>query len=139
MSPGGEEGNRTGSAVPSQSFKDLFRQLLVDASELVRSELELAKQEMLHNLKRYRAATIALGIGALICILGLIMLCAAAFIGLAVYLGYGMSAVSLGILFTLVGAIVTVSAVQKFKSVSLAPRQTIETLKETKEWLRESS
>lgn len=137
MYPGGEEENPTGRAVPRQSFGELFRQLAENASELIRHELELAKKEMLDKLKTYRAATIALGIGALLGILGLFMLSAAAFIGLAAYLGYGMAALSLGILFTLVGTIVAVSAIQKFKHTSLAPRQTIETLKENKEWLRE--
>lgn len=135
MSPRGEQD----SQLPHQSIGGLFRELAANASELVRHELELVKQEMLEKLKTYRAAAIALGIGALLGILGLFMLCAAAFIGLAAHVGYGMSALSLGILLTLVGTIVTVSAVQKFKHNSLVPRQTIETLKENKEWLRGSS
>jgi uncharacterized membrane protein YqjE len=137
MYPAGEEGDQTGRAVPRQSFGDLFRQLAENASELIRHELELAKKEMLDKLKTYRAATIALGIGMLLGILGVFMLGAAAFIGLATLLGYGMSALALGILLTLAGVIITASAVQKFKHTSLAPRQTIETLKENKEWLRE--
>jgi uncharacterized membrane protein YqjE len=137
MYPGGEEENRTGRAVPRQSLGELFRQLAENASELIRHELELAKKEMLEKLKTCRAATIALGIGALLGVLGLFMLCAACFIGLAAHLGYGVSALSLGILLTLVGTVVAVSAVQKFKRTGLAPRQTIETLEENKEWLRE--
>lgn len=130
-------GEEKSGAVPRPSFGDLFRQLAENASELIRHELALAKTEMLEKLKTYRAATIALGIGVLLGILGLFMLCAAALIGLAAHLGYGMAAFSLGVVLTLIGTIVAVSAVQKFKHTSLAPRQTIETLKENKEWLRE--
>jgi len=137
MCPGREEADPESRGVPRQSFGELFRQLAENASELIRHEIELATREMLENLKTYRSAAIALGIGALIAILGLSMLCAAAFIGLAVYVGYGISALSIGLLLTLIGTIVAVSAIQKFKHTSLAPRQTIETLKENKEWLRE--
>src|SRR5687768_6248832 len=135
MYPGDEKRRE----VPRPSFGALFRQLAENTSQLIRHELELAKTEMLDKLKTYRAATIALGIGLVLGILGLFMLCAAALIGLAVHVGYGIAALSLGVVLTLIGTIVAVSAVQRFKHTSLVPRQTIETLKENKEWLREST
>lgn len=126
-----------GASAQRPSLGELLRQLAGNISELLRSEVELAKKEMLDKLKIFRAAAIVMAVGALLGILGLFMLSAAAFIGLAAYLGYGMSALALGILLVVVGAILVFSAFQKFRTTSLKPQQTIETLKENREWLRE--
>lgn len=122
-------------AQDERSLGDLFAELSRETGVLVRKEVELATTEMTEKARIAggHAGTVAAG-GALVHA-GLLVLLAALVIGLA----------QLGVtpwLSALLVALVTVGAgyalvdkgLRNLRRTSVAPRQTIETVKETAKW-----
>ena len=75
--------------------------------------------------------------GSLIGVVAILTLTAAAVIGLAKYVGAGNSALIIGGALAIIGGVIVVVGLRRVKRTSLKPRQTIETLEEDKEWLKE--
>jgi hypothetical protein len=123
----------------------LFKDLATDSRALIQQEIELAKAEMSEKASVYARNAAYLAIGGLVLYAGLLALIAAGCIGLVVALDISLetsTAIWLGPL--LVGAVVALvgyAFVQKafstFKSETLAPRKTIDSIRENTEWLKE--
>lgn len=114
---------------------DLFRQLAQDSATLVREEVALAKVEMRQNLKSAArdAAMVAVGggialVGALVLIAFLVML-----VG-DLLDEYWLGALIVGALFVIVGGIMAKKSLNQLQDDTMAPEQTIQTLKEDKQW-----
>ena len=60
----------------------------------------------------------------------LLALMAALIIGLGTIIGYGISALIVGIVVAVVSVILIISAINALKNVEVMPRQTVETIKE---------
>jgi VIT1/CCC1 family predicted Fe2+/Mn2+ transporter len=123
--------------VQRESFGELLSQLANNSAALVRDEIDLAKQEMSEKVKSFRAGVVTLAVGGLVGLLGVMTLLAAAVIGLAYYVGPGYSALIIGAVLAVAAAIFATVGVGQLKRTSLKPEQTIETLEEDKEWLKE--
>lgn len=121
----------------SDSMSDLLGQLAENSAALVRDEIDLARQELKENARKLNPPLIAAAIGATIAVIGLMALAAAAIIGLGNLIGYGLSALIVGLVTGIVGTLMTLLAVRQIKRTSLKPRETIETLQEDKIWLKE--
>ncbi|HET6232034.1 MAG TPA: phage holin family protein [Longimicrobiaceae bacterium] len=129
-----------GAAGPSgaePALGDLFRQLAQDSATLVKQEVALAKAEMRENVKGVArdAAMVAVGgvtalVGVLVLILFLVLLVGEALGRL--WLG----ALIVGALFLIVGGVMAKKFLANLKHDSLAPDQTIRTLKEDKQWVQ---
>jgi uncharacterized membrane protein YqjE len=120
-----------------ESFGELLGQVASNSAALVRDEIALAKQEMSEKVAELRSGVVLIGIGAVVALVGTLALIAAAIIGLGYWIGPGWSALIIGGLLTLAGAIAAVSGIGRLKRTNLKPEQTIETLEEDKEWLKE--
>lgn len=120
-----------------ESFGELLTQLANNSAALVRDELDLAKQEMREKAVSFKSGVVTIALGATVAYFGLLALVAAAIIGLAYYVGAGWSALIVGALLAIVGGITAMSGIGKLKRTNLKPEQTIETLEEDKEWLKE--
>jgi|SRR5215831_8606042 len=120
-----------------ESFGELLGQLANNSSALVRDEIELAKQEMSEKITRLRSAIIVVTAGAFIGFLGIMALTAAAIVGLAQYVGPGNAALIIGGALAIIAAITASIGMSRIKRTSLKPRQTIQTLEEDKEWLKD--
>ena len=118
-----------------RSIGELFAELSRETSVLVRKEMELATTEMTAKLKTAgtQAAIVAAG-GALVHA-GLLVLLAAVVIGLA-QLGVApwLSAVLVAVIVMAVGYVLVTTGIGKMRAASLAPTQTMESLKETATW-----
>jgi len=123
--------------IQRESFGELIGDLANNSAALVRDEIELAKQEMREKLDSFRAGVMTVAIGGVVLLIATLALVAAAIIGLAYYVGPGWSALIIGGLLALVGVITAVVGLGQLKRTSLKPEQTIETLQEDKEWLKE--
>jgi len=123
--------------MPRESFGELLSQLANHSAALVRDELDLAKQEMRENVRSLRTGVVTLVIGALIGSIALGTLTAAAVIGLAHLMDAGYAALIVGAVLIIVGAGVAFAGINRIKRTSLKPEQTIETLEEDREWLKE--
>jgi hypothetical protein len=131
------------SATPS--LGTLFKELSDDSTRLLRQEIELAKAEMNEKLDVYKAGMAKLAIGG-----ALLM---AALFGLLITINHGLTALldqfmDLGIAYWLSPLIITVviglvgrsmvgSARSSMKDEGMAPRRTIDTVKEEKQWIQE--
>lgn len=131
--PGDGPAPRPGPGEPP--LGDLFRQLAQDSATLVREEVALAKVEMRQNLKSAArdAAMVAVGggialVGALVLIAFLVML-----VG-DLLDEYWLGALIVGALFVIVGGIMAKKSLNQLQDDSMAPEQTIQTLKEDKQW-----
>ena len=120
-----------------ESLAELFSELGNESSALIRDEIELAKQELSEKIASFRSGAILLIIAAGIGALAVLTLTAAAVVALAPYVGLLYSTLIIGGVFLVIGAIVASVGMGRVKKTSLKPEQTIETLQEDKEWLKE--
>lgn len=120
-----------------ESFGDLLGQLANNSAALVRDEIALAKQEMGEKVERVRTGAVTTAIGAVLGLVGLLALTAAAIIGLGYVIGAGLSALIIGAVLALAGLAVAMNGIGQLKRTSLKPEQTVETMEENKQWLKE--
>ena len=127
------------------SLGTLFKELSDDSTRLVRQEIELAKAEMREKLDVYRAGMTKMVIGGALLV--------AALFGLLITINHGLTALldqfmDLGIAYWLSPLLLTVvigligrSMVGNAKAAmdreGVAPRDTMDTLKEEKQWIQQ--
>jgi uncharacterized membrane protein YqjE len=112
-------------------------QLASESSGLIRDEIQLAKREMSEKMGSLRAGITLIVIAIALGLPAILTLVAAAVIGLAHYMSLGYSALVMGGALFLVASIFALVGVGKIKQTNLKPEQTIATLQEDKEWLKE--
>ena len=120
-----------------ESFGELISDLATNSAALVRDEIALAKQEMSEKLNSFREGVVTIAISSVILLVATLTLVAAAVIGLGHLIGPGWSALIIGGVLALVGGITAMVGLGQLRRTSLKPEQTIETLQEDKEWLKE--
>jgi len=120
-----------------ESIGELLGQLANNSAALVRDELALARQEMGEKVNSFRSGVVTVAIGAAVGLVAVLTLTAAAVIGLAHVIDAGYAALIIGGIFAIVGGIMVFTGLNRLKQTSLKPEQTIETLEEDKEWLKE--
>ena len=120
-----------------ESIGELLGHLANNSAALVRDELTLAKREMSEKLDSFKDGVIVLAIGAVVGLMALLTLCAAVVIGLAQWVGAWQSALIIGGLLAVGAGVLALVGIGRLKRTSLKPEQTIETLEEDKEWLKE--
>ncbi len=129
--------DRPVETLPRESFGELLSQLATHSAALVRDEMALAKQEMSESVRSLRMGIATFAIGALIGWIALITLAAAAVIGLANFMNTGYAALIVGGALAIVGGSLALIGINRLKRTSLTPEQTMETLEEDKQWLKE--
>ncbi|MCI0387198.1 MAG: phage holin family protein [Acidobacteria bacterium] len=120
-----------------ESFGELVGLVASQSAGLVRDEVALAQREVRENLKTVRSAASVVIIGAVTALIAAMALCAAVIIALAEHVGPWQSALIVGLILGMTAGVVILSGVNRFKRTNLRPVQTIETLEENKEWLKE--
>ena len=128
---------RTPASLPRESFGELLGQLANNSAALVRDEIQLAKQELSEKASELGSGIFTLAVGSLIGLVAILALTAAAIIGLARYVGPGYSALIVGGALAVIGSVIAGVGLAHIKRTSLKPTQTIKTLEEDKEWLKE--
>jgi len=121
------------------SVSQLISGIVADAQDLVRKEITLARHEIREEIGNAKDAGIKLGIaGAVLAIGGLLLVLAVAQ-GIAdlfnwpTWAGYAL----VGVVLAIVGGILLSSAQRKLKELHPMPEQTVETLKENVEWIKD--
>jgi hypothetical protein len=118
-----------------RSLGELFAELSREMSELMKKEMELAKTEMTAKARTagVQAGVIAAG-GALVHA-GLLVLLGAIVTGLvALGLAAWLSALVVAAAVMVVGYVLVTNGLAKMRRTSLAPTQTMESLKENATW-----
>ena len=120
----------------SRPVSAIIEDILGHLTEIVRSEILLAREELRRDLSRAFRATLVLMVGAILSLyaFGFILLAAVYALGetlpmWAAALTVGGVGAGLAIIFLVIGR-------NKFKLVSLVPDQTIESLQENAAWVK---
>ena len=120
-----------------ESLVALIGDLASQSSALVRDEVELAKQEITEGITALKTATVVTVIGAWIMSLALMALTAGAIIYTSSLVGLLNATLIVGGGLLIIATIVLLAGVKRMKAARLKPQQTIETLQEDKEWLKD--
>ncbi len=120
-----------------ETLGNLFTELATQTGNLVRDEVALAKQELREKLGTFQSAVITLALGSSIALMSALTLCAAVVLALAEYVKPWQSALIVGLALAVAAGIFLLIGITRFKRADLRPEQTLETLEENKEWLKE--
>ena len=120
-----------------ESLATLFSELSAQVGDLIRQQAALARIEMSDKLGRLERRVGRIAIGAVLAAAGVLTLVAAVVLALvAAGLPGWASAAIVGIALTLVGYLMAQQAMARLNREELAPRATIETVKESAEWMK---
>jgi len=119
-----------------RSLGELFAELSRQTSTLIRQEVALAKAEVKEKGKEAGKDIGMMAAGGALAYAGLLALIAAIIIALANVIAWWLSALIVGIVVVAIGALMIQRGMSALKESGVAPEQTIETLKEDKEWAR---
>jgi hypothetical protein len=118
-----------------RSLGELFAELSRETTTLIRKEVELATTELSAKAKVAGTHSATVAAGGALAHAGLLVLLAALVIGLA---GMGvpawLAAMIIALLTMGIGYMLVTKGLTNLRRTSIAPRQTIETLKETTTW-----
>jgi Putative Actinobacterial Holin-X, holin superfamily III len=121
-----------------RSLGELFGDLARDMGVLVRQEVDLATTEITHKVTHAARDVAIIGVGALVAYAGLLAILAALIIGLeATGLNWWQSALIVGVIVAVLGAVLVQRGLAALKNTDLAPRETLETLKEDAQWAKD--
>ncbi len=135
MSQRTNQGSPSGSTEPS--LGQLFGDLIGDVQTLLKQEIALAKTETTQSAKRLGMDIAKIVAGALVLYTGVNFLLAAAVFGLReLDLPWSLSALIVGAVVAVIGIALVLRAKSDLTSGSLAPTETIESLKEDGEWAK---
>lgn len=121
-----------------QSLAELFGELTREIVTLIRQEVALARTEMSQKVSRIGKHVGLMAAGGAVAYAGLLAIVAAIIITLAQHtdLSWWASALIVGVVVTGLGGFLAWKGLDALKHVDLAPRQTLETLKEDKQWVQ---
>src|SRR5918993_202034 len=121
--------------VDNRSIGDLIAELSRETGQLVRKEVELATTEMTAKAKKAGADAAMIAAGGALLHAALLVLLAAFVIGLAqVGVTPWLSALIVGVLTAGIGYLLVNRGRASMRTTSLAPTQTLESIKETATW-----
>jgi len=124
-------------ASESRSLGDLFAQLANETSTLVRQEVALAKAEVTKNAKEVGKNVGYLAIGGAIAYASLLAVIAGLTLLLAKVMPAWGASLVVGIVVALVGWVLIGKAISALQNADVAPRKTVETLKEDATWMKQ--
>ncbi len=119
-----------------RSLGDLFSELATETGTLVRQEVALAQTELTQKAAVVGKDVGYLVVGGAIGYAALLAVLAAVIIGLGQIIPPWAAALIVGIVVGIAAVVMILSALKSLKETSLTPRQTVETLKEDAEWLK---
>lgn len=116
---------------------ELFAELARETGQLLKQELQLAKAETVVKAKQAGRNIALLGLGACLAAVGGLSLTAAAVALLALFMPLWLAAAVVGAPLTLAGVLLASHGLTALKHLDPVPRETIQTLKEDRQWVSE--
>ncbi len=122
-----------------RSIGQLFAELAQETATLVRQEVQLAKEEMSQKASRVGKDVGFLAVGGAVAYAGLLAIIAGVIFLLGLAIPLWLSALLVGIVVALVGYFLVRKGLDALKQENLTPQETINTLKEDKEWAKDQT
>jgi len=120
-----------------KSLGDLFSELASETSNLVKQEVSLAQAELTQKAVKVGKNVGFLVVGGAIGYAALLAFIAALIIGLSYLVPAWAAALIVGIVVAIAAAVMIMSALNALKNTGLTPTQTVETIKEDAQWLKD--
>lgn len=120
-----------------RSLGDLLSGLAGETSLLVRQEVALARAELTQKAASVGKDIGFLVVGGAVGYAALLALLTAAIAGLAYFVPLWLSALIVGLVVGIVALGLILSALKALKNTDLKPNQTVDSLKEDAQWLKE--
>ncbi|HEY3010459.1 MAG TPA: phage holin family protein [Micromonosporaceae bacterium] len=120
----------------SESVGELLAEVAGDLSRLFRQEIELAKAELKAEAVKAGKAGGLLAAAGFAGYLVTVLLSLALVAALSEVMPPGWAAVSVAVLWAVAGAVLYAAGRRRMVTVSPVPQQTVETIKEDAQWLR---
>jgi hypothetical protein len=122
-----------------RSIGELFGQLTQDMTLLFRQEVQLARAEMSEKVSQVTGNLVSVLAGGFVAYVGALALVAALILGLheVADISPWVSALIVGALFAIAGYVMLNRGLKELKRVDLAPRRTVESLKDDVQWAKE--
>jgi len=122
-----------------RSIGQLFAELANETSTLVRQEVQLAKTELTEKVTSAGKDAGMIGAGGALAYAGLLAVIAAVIIGLGQLIPMWLSALLVGLAVIGVGYVLIQSGLSALKRIDPTPRETIQTLKEDVDMVKEQT
>jgi hypothetical protein len=122
-----------------RSLGELFSELSQETTTLIRQEVNLAKTEMSQKASRVGKDVGFMAAGGAVAYAGLLAIIAGVIALLGLVIPLWLSALLVGLVVAGVGYFLVRRSLDALKQEDLAPRETIETLKEDKEWAKDQT
>jgi hypothetical protein len=120
----------------TQSVGDLLSEVAGDVTRLFRQELALAKAELKEEAGKAGKAAGMLSAAGVAGHLVAVLVSFALVFALGAVIPLGWAALIVAVLWAVIGAVLYSSGRSRLRTVSPVPRQTVESIKEDMEWLR---
>jgi len=120
-----------------RSIGQLFSELANETTLLIRQEIALAKVELTEKANRVGRNIGFLVLGGAVAYAALLALLAAVIILLANVMPWWAAALVVAVAVGIVAAVLVSKALASLKKTEIAPRQTVETLKEDAQWAKQ--
>jgi Putative Actinobacterial Holin-X, holin superfamily III len=122
-----------------RSIGELFGQLSQDMTLLFRQEVQLARTEMSDKLSRLATNLVSVAAGGFVAYLGGLALVAALILAIRdlANISLAVSALIVGAVLAIIGYVMLQRGMKELKRVDIAPRRTVETLKDDVQWAKE--
>ena len=124
-------------AKEERSLGDLFTELATETGTLVRQEVALAQTEIVYKATKAGKNVGYLVVGGAVAYAAALALIAGIVILLANFMPAWLSAMLVGVLIGGAGYFMIASALTELKKTDPMPRNTIETIKEDAQWLKD--
>ena len=119
-----------------RSLGDLFSELAADTGVLVRQEVALAQVEISTKAARVGKQVGYLAVGGAIGYAGVLAIMAGIIMGLSYFIPEWVAALLVGALVGAASFFLISSAIERLKNTNLKPEETVESIKEDAEWLK---
>lgn len=127
-----------GTRVPRDdaTVGQLISEITDDISQLMRQELQLAKAEIKEEATKAGKGAAMYGGAGFAAYMTIVLLSFAAVFGIGSAIGLAWGALSIAVLWAVVGAVLYLRGRTQMRNVDAKPRRTVETLKEDAEWAK---
>jgi uncharacterized membrane protein YqjE len=121
-----------------RSLGELFSELATETSTLVKQEVALAQTELTQKAMKVGKNVGYLVVGGAVAYAALLAFVMALIIGLGILLAnFWLAALIVGVVIAVVAVVMIMSALNALKSTGITPTQTVETIKEDAQWLKD--
>ena len=119
-----------------RSLGELFSELAAETGTLVRQEVSLAQAELTAKATTVGKNVGFLAVGGAIAYAGVLAILAGIIIGLSYFIPTWLAALLVGVVVGIAAYVLISSALTALKETNLTPEETVESIKEDAQWLK---